>query len=100
MIFYTIENLKVEVGYNYRYIMIIYVLFIIFFICSLLRGGGGGGVQGLKSWKHDFEITVDPKGPPSGSTFWSGFEGPDCGATPLFRVQKPKMANKAQTGIC
>ena len=37
----------------------------------------GGGVQGLKSWKHDFEITGDPKGPPSGSTFWSGFEGPD-----------------------
>ena len=31
--------------------------------------GGGGGVQGLKSWKHYFEITGDPKGPPSGSTF-------------------------------
>ena len=29
--------------------------------------------KGLKSWKHDFEITGDPKGP----TFWSGFEGPD-----------------------
>ena len=39
--------------------------------------GGGGGVQGQKSWKHDFEITDDPKGPPSGSTFWSGFEAPD-----------------------
>ena len=40
-------------------------------------GGGGGGGQGLKSWKHDFEITGDPKGPPSGSTFWRGFEAPD-----------------------
>ena len=29
---------------------------------------GGGGVQGQKSCKHDFEITGDPKGPPSGST--------------------------------
>ena len=27
---------------------------------SYLRGGGGG-VQGQKSWKHDFEITGDPK---------------------------------------
>ena len=34
----------------------------------------GEGVQGQKSWKHDFEITGDPKGPPSRSTFWSGFE--------------------------
>ena len=33
--------------------------------------------QSLKSWKHDFEITGDPKGPPSGSNFWSGFGGPD-----------------------
>ena len=40
-------------------------------------GGGGGGVQGQKSWKHDFEITGDPKGPPTESTFWSGFEAPD-----------------------
>ena len=37
----------------------------------------GRGVQGQKSWKHDFEITGDPKGPPSGSTFWSCFEAPD-----------------------
>ena len=40
-------------------------------------GGGGGGVQGQKSWKHDFEITGDPKVPPSGSTIWWGFEAPD-----------------------
>ena len=48
-------------------------------IVYTLRGGGGGGagVQGQKSWKHDFEITGDPKGPPSGSTSWSGFEAPD-----------------------
>ena len=31
----------------------------------------------VKSWKHDFEITGDPKGPPSGSTFLSGSEAPD-----------------------
>ena len=39
--------------------------------------GGGGGVQGLKSWKHDFEITGDPKGPPIWTTFWSSFEAPN-----------------------
>ena len=38
---------------------------------------GGGGVQGQISWKHDFDITGDPKVPPSGSTFWWGFEAPD-----------------------
>ena len=27
--------------------------------------------------KHNFEITVDLKGPPSGPTFWLGFEDPD-----------------------
>ena len=36
-----------------------------------------GGVQGQKSWKHDFEITGEPKGPPTGSNFWWGFEAPD-----------------------
>ena len=35
------------------------------------------GVQGQKSLKHDFEITGDPKGPPSGSTFWLGFKAPN-----------------------
>ena len=59
----------------------------------IVRLKGVGAVQCLKSWKHDFEITGDPKGPPSGSTFWSGFEA-------LFRVQKSKMTNKAQTEIC
>ena len=39
-----------------------------------LKGGGGPRSE---SWKHDFEITGDPKGPPSRSTFWSGFEAPD-----------------------
>ena len=34
-------------------------------------------LQGQKSWKHDFEIIGDPKGPTSVSTFWSGFEAPD-----------------------
>ena len=41
-------------------------------MCSLKKGGGGG-VEGQKNWKHDFKITGDPKGPPSGSTFRSGF---------------------------
>ena len=35
------------------------------------------GVQGQKNWIHNFEITSDPKGPSSGSTFWLGFEVPD-----------------------
>ena len=38
-----------------------------------MGGGGGGGGEGHKSWKHDFEIIGDPKGP----TFWWGFETPD-----------------------
>ena len=45
-------------------------------------GRGGGEFQGQKSWKHDFEITGDPKCPPGGSTFWSGFEAP-VGQRPL-----------------
>ena len=36
-----------------------------------------GGVQGQKTWEHDFEITSDPKGPQRGPTFWLGFEVPD-----------------------
>ena len=33
-----------------------------------------------KSWRINFEIKGDPKDPPSGSTFWLGFEVPDpCG---------------------
>ena len=42
-------------------------------------------VQGQKSWKHDFEIKGDPKGPPNGSTHMG-----TCGAAPLFRVQNLK----------
>ena len=41
--------------------------------------------------KHVFEMTVDPKGPPIGSTFWSGLGVPDplglsatVAATPIF----------------
>ena len=34
-------------------------------------------MKGLKSWKHDFEIIGDPKGPPIWSTFWSSFEAPN-----------------------
>ena len=36
-----------------------------------------GGFQACKFFKQIFEIAVDPKGPPSGPTFWSGFEIPD-----------------------
>ena len=34
-------------------------------------------IQGQKSWKHNFEIAGELKGPPSGSTFWLGFEVTD-----------------------
>ena len=37
----------------------------------------GGGVQARKVWKQFIEITVDPKGPPSGPIFWSGLQAPD-----------------------
>ena len=46
-------------------------------LSHILRGGGGRGVQGQISWQHDFKITGDSKVPPSGSTFWWGFEAPD-----------------------
>ena len=47
------------------------------------------GVQGQKSWKHNFEITSDPKGTPSEPTFWLDFE-----ATPFLRLrQDPKIEN-------
>ena len=38
--------------------------------CSLAPTQRCGSFQGQKSWKHDFEIIVGQKGPPSGSTFW------------------------------
>ena len=62
----------------------------------------GGGVQGQKSWKHNFEITSDPKVPPSGSTFWLGFEVPEPyghrrGHT-LFRPQQGHKNRKMQIG--
>ena len=56
---------------------------------------GGGEFQGQKSWKHDFEITGDPKFPPGGSTFWSGFEAP-VGQRPLSGPKNRKITNKAQ----
>ena len=34
-------------------------------------------VHPLKFPKLDFEIAVGPKVPPSGPTFWSGFEAPE-----------------------
>ena len=41
-----------------------------------------GEFRPKKFQKHDFEIKVDPKGPPSESTFWLGFETPEpCGCT-------------------
>ena len=36
-----------------------------------------GGLVPQKNLKQDFEIMVYPKGPPSRSTFWLGFETPD-----------------------
>ena len=37
----------------------------------IIKGGG----HPCKFRKHDFEIAVDPKGPPSGPTFWLRFKG-------------------------
>ena len=34
----------------------------------------GGGGSGPKFSKQVFELTVDPQGPPSGPTFWSGLD--------------------------
>ena len=55
-------------------------------------------LRGQKSWKHDFEITGDPKGPPGGSTFSLGFLRPQtCKATPFVKAQKQsKITNMAQ----
>ena len=36
-----------------------------------------GGVHPGNFRKHDSEIAVDTKGPPSGPTFWSGLEAPN-----------------------
>ena len=46
--------------------------------------------QARKFGKHIFEIAVDPKGPPSGPTFWLGLEARVV-ATPIF---PPKVAQK------
>ena len=62
-----------------------------------------GGGWSPKNRKHDFEITVDPKGPPCGSTFWLGFETPDLygrawGHAHFWahtRPKKSKMIDKA-----
>ena len=57
-----------------------------------------GGIQGQKSCKLDFEITGDPKGPPSGPTFWSGFEVQthELWGHAFLGPKKSKMANNAQ----
>ena len=52
-----------------------------------------GGDQGQKCWKHDFDITGDPKGPPSGSTFWWGFDAPDSYGWGRAPFQGQKIEN-------
>ena len=50
----------------------------VYLSANLLKGTCLRGVgAGQKNWKHDFEITGEPKGSPSGSNFWSGFEALD-----------------------
>ena len=64
----------------------------------------GGGIQGQKSWKHNFEITGDPKVRQVGKFFgWvlrSQTHMGICGPTPLFNAPtgptKSKMAIEAQ----
>ena len=55
--------------------------------------------KGLKSWKHDFEITGDPKVHQLGQLFGRVLRPQThkgtCGVTPLFRAQKSIKANKA-----
>ena len=46
-------------------------------VCAFVKGKLREGVQGQKSLKHNFRITGDPNGLPSGSTFWLGSEVPD-----------------------
>ena len=68
----------------------------------LLKGG-----QASKFQKHDFEIILNQKGQPSGSTFWLDLETPDpyvwvWGHTNFWahaRPKKSKMADKAQKRI-
>ena len=48
----------------------------------------GGGSKVTKNWEHDFKITGEPIGPPSGSTFWLGNEAPDLWGLALFWAQK------------
>ena len=42
------------------------------------------GRSGLKFLKHDFEIAVGLKVPPSWPTFWSGSEAQNMVATPVL----------------
>ena len=66
-----------------------------------------GSLRGVHPWKfrkHNYEIVVDPKGPPSRPTFWSGVEALNhkgCAWWPrLFSRQKwsnkTKMKNKVR----
>ena len=58
------------------------------FVLTLINiKGGGGGVQGLKSWKHDFQ-KVHQLGQLFGRVLRPQTHKGTCGATPLFRAQK------------
>ena len=58
----------------------------------------------VQSQKNNFEITGDPKGPPSESTIWWGFKAPDSygymWAAPLYRAKIRKWQIRPKTGIC
>ena len=66
------------------------IVSVYFYIPKLLRG-----IQGQKSWKHNFEITGYPKVTSSGSTFWLVLRSHALFQVPT-RPKKSKMAIKAQ----
>ena len=65
----------------------------VYLSANLLKGTCLRGGKGKNSWKHDIEITGDPKGPSSGSTFWSGFEALDLLGNALLKGPKIENCN-------
>ena len=59
--------------------------------------------QASKFQKHDFELMVGPKDPPSVATFWLGFETPDphghaWGNAHFWALERPKKSKMADKG--
>ena len=88
------QIIVINLGCKTTLISVLMVLFVIKEWLSLLIKGVGLGVQGQKSWKHNLEITGDPKGPPN----WVLRSHTHMGSPflRLNRTQKSKMAIKDQ----